>query len=523
MATVVGFDFGTHQTKVCIANNDDPRNVSYDFLSFHNSRSGEDSCVFPSFVQINEDHTLSYGWADEAWCLKAPNPDLAPKVTPTMFAMPPEPTSLTPPPLPAPFTREMAIQLIHKVNKDRKKNGYKKKGKIELTDENIDRAIEIKTRDREAEYQKQLRIWEAACAQQRREYEKKCSDIERRNNEAQSDYERAVAESKVPIEQKYLNFKYLTFTGSNTRNLLSANQVSLLYITYIMFLLEERYGQNFSIQFGVPASPLTYKAQRRLATQILIRAIQLVEDVFQNDLVKFLSCPFEELMRLSELPEFSEEEKESLGIIILPEAAACLTSIVAAGKLTEGKLHLMMDIGGGTTDISFFAVNQKTPKIYWFKSVPYGLNFIREHPGNLSKYKERILDAVNHLKKELIMDFSETNQPLSYLEDSLFGNILVFNGGGSSEKKLCVPYSYFKTIRRISDILPINFRQRELVGMNHILSNAYGLSYQVDDEDQAIKLHPFDLLLKKYKEQVRDAKETPEHHYRYEHGLSEWD
>lgn len=523
MATVVGFDFGTHQTKVCIANNDDPRNVTYDFLSFHNDVVSDDSCVFPSFVQINDDNTLSYGWANDSRCLKKANPALAPARPPIEVKKPAAPVMPFRPLPPGEFTREMAIQLIAKVNQERKKKGLGKKKRISQTEENIEKVIAIKTKELEQKYQQQLGAWGVQYNKLQRDYERRCEQIEQQNKNALLNYEREVAESKVPREQKYLNFKYLTFKGQETKNLLTANQVSLFYITYVLFLIEDRYGQDFSIQFGVPASPATYRAQRRLATQLLIGAIHLVEDVFQNDIHKFLSTSYEELVKLSDLPVFSEDEKESFGIIILPEAAACLTSIVAAGKLTDGKLHLMMDIGGGTTDISFFAVNNQTPKIYWFRSVPYGLNFIREAPENLPKYKNTILGAVNDLKRELIKDFAETNKPLSYLEDSLYGNILVYNGGGSSEKKLCVPYSYFKTIRRISDILPIAFRQRELTGLNHILSNAYGLSYQVDDEAQAIKLHPFDLLLKGYKEQVRNDKPIPEHHEKYEHGLSEWD
>ena len=523
MATVVGFDFGTHQTKVCIANNDDPRNVTHFFLPFRNQFSGEESCVFPSFVQINNDRTLSYGWADEGKCLMAANPALAPAAPPRLLEKPSEPFMPDQPTPPEPFTREMAIQLIAKVNHERKRRGLGKKKRISLTEENIERVIAIKTKEQETKYLDQLARWGNVCKQKRLDYVRKCAATDSHNENALLNYERQAEEAKIPRPQRYSDFKSYAFLGQETKNLLSANQVSLFYITYIVFLLEQRYGQDFSIQFGVPASPSTFRAQRRLATQFLIRAIQLVEDVFQNDFEKFLNSTYEELMALSSLPNFSEEEKESLGIIILPEASACLTSIVSAGKLTEGKLHLLMDIGGGTTDISFFAVNQNKPVIYWFRSVPRGLNFIREHPENFAKYRIAISDAVNQLKMELIKDFSETNQPLSFLEESLYGNILVYNGGGSSEKRLCAPYSYFKTIRRISDILPINFHQRDLIGLNHILSNAYGLSYQVDDEQQAIKLQPFDLLLREYKKQVREAKSAPEHHYKYEHGLSEWD
>ncbi len=523
MATVVGFDFGTHQTKVCIANNDDPRNVTYDFLTFHNNITNEDSCVFPSFVQINEDNTLSYGWADNTLCLKKANNALAPTEPPIPLNKPSAPLMPFRPLPPKTFTREMAIQLIAKVNHERKMKGLGKKQRISLTEENIAKVISIKTKEFEQKYKQELGAWGINYNKQQQDYERRCEQIEQQNKNALLYYEREVAESKVPREQKYINFKYLTFKGQETKNLLTANQVSLFYITYVLFLIEDLYGKDFSIQFGVPASPATYRAQRKLATQLLIGAIHLVEDVFQNDINRFLNSSYEELVTLSDLPTFSEEDKDNYGIIILPEAAACLTSIVAAGKLTEGKLHLMMDIGGGTTDISFFAVNNKTPKIYWFRSVPFGLNFIRETTENLPKYKKTILETVDDLKKDLIKDFAETNKPLSYLEDSLYGNILVYNGGGSSEKKLCAPYSYFKTLRRISDILPIAFRQKELAGLNHILSNAYGLSYQVDNEDQAIKLHPFDLLLKDYKEQVKNDITIPEHHDKYEHGLSEWD
>jgi hypothetical protein len=523
MATVVGFDFGTHQTKVCIANNDDPRNVTHFFLPFHNQLSGEDSCVFPSFVQINENHTLSYGWADERNCMMAANPALAPAALPRILEKPSEPVMPVQPIPPEPFTREMAIQLIANVNHERKMRGLGKKKRISLTDENIERVIAIKTKEQETRYREQLAQWGIVCKQKRQDHIRKCAQVDSHNESARQNYERQVEESKVLKPQRYSNFKSFAFLGQETKNLLSANQVSLFYITYIVFLLEQRYGQDFSIQFGVPASPSTYKAQRRLATQFLVRAIQLVEEVFHNDLDKFLNSTYEDLLALSCLPIFSEEEKEKLGIIILPEASACLTSIVSSGKLTNGKLHLLMDIGGGTTDISFLAVNKNKPIIYWFWSVPLGLNFIREHQDNITKYKAAISDAVNQLKKELVKDFSETNQPLSYLEDSLYGNILVYNGGGSSEKRLCVQYSYFKTIRRISDILPIDFHQRNLIGLNHILSNAYGLSYQVDDENLAIKLQPFNLLLNGYKEQVKEAKSVPDHHYKYEHGLSEWD
>ena len=68
MSITVGLDFGTHQTKVCIENNDNPTNVYYEFLSFEDLDGNRSYCL-PSIIQINKDHTLSYGFCNEDNCL----------------------------------------------------------------------------------------------------------------------------------------------------------------------------------------------------------------------------------------------------------------------------------------------------------------------------------------------------------------------------------------------------------------------------------------------------------------------
>lgn len=59
MAVTVGLDFGTHQTKICIENSDDPHRVTYEFWKW-----ADGGYAFPSVIQINKDHTLSYGHVD---------------------------------------------------------------------------------------------------------------------------------------------------------------------------------------------------------------------------------------------------------------------------------------------------------------------------------------------------------------------------------------------------------------------------------------------------------------------------
>ena len=59
----IGLDFGTHQTKVCIEDSTDPRNITYRFIKFFEGTKDE-SYFLPSIVQINEDNTVTYGRMD---------------------------------------------------------------------------------------------------------------------------------------------------------------------------------------------------------------------------------------------------------------------------------------------------------------------------------------------------------------------------------------------------------------------------------------------------------------------------
>jgi prepilin-type processing-associated H-X9-DG protein len=63
MNYIVGLDFGTHQTKICI---EDTTNVQpiYEFLEFTNSLNNTQSVILPSIVQINKDGRVSYGFVD---------------------------------------------------------------------------------------------------------------------------------------------------------------------------------------------------------------------------------------------------------------------------------------------------------------------------------------------------------------------------------------------------------------------------------------------------------------------------
>ena len=64
MSITVGIDFGTHQTKICVENAENPQQKIYDFLQFDDCNGGF-TLLLPSIVQINKDNTLSYGFVDD--------------------------------------------------------------------------------------------------------------------------------------------------------------------------------------------------------------------------------------------------------------------------------------------------------------------------------------------------------------------------------------------------------------------------------------------------------------------------
>ena len=119
--------------------------------------------------------------------------------------------------------------------------------------------------------------------------------------------------------------------------------------------------------------------RKPFASGYLIQAIRLVEDVFQNNYEKFLATPFEELLSLIPKYEYSADLKMQYGLIILPEAYAALRSLTANSRIPRG-MSIMLDMGGGTTDISFFVIEDNgEPHIYHFESIAKGLNFFLEY------------------------------------------------------------------------------------------------------------------------------------------------
>jgi len=349
-------------------------------------------------------------------------------------------------------------------------------------------------------------------------------------------------------------FKQSTFCTSPeiTMSQNDAMYFSAWYLAFILFDLEEKFGKDFVIQMGAPTDSDHYDRAKQIAVRVLVSAYRLVEDVFQNDKKAFLSCDIDSLKNKTEIVTYSNQIKDEYGILVFPEAYACLKPLTSRGKIANG-MSLMIDIGGGTTDVSFFTIENKLPQVYDFFSINKGLNYLTNALKNeqihlsdlstphtahseslihkiLSKLigsstppitqndttvcmdsnvhsvdeldPERIKLYVGELKKQcnsllqrLQFEFTQqTKIPLFRLNDALKSRPLIYTGGGSTFRKLQVAYFGFKDKKLIShqewDVKSIDDVQEIIkLGLCPILSTSYGLAISVATDN--IERKPF--------------------------------
>jgi hypothetical protein len=171
----------------------------------------------------------------------------------------------------------------------------------------------------------------------------------------------------------------------------SPELLSTLYITFIIFTIKEAYQKKapkqyvpgallknslgntaknktelkFTIQMGIPTEWSQIKNLKRkkkfekiLMTSQFLQQKHKKLSFFLKTPIKTLVSDFNDLKK--SIISISEEEHEkqlnSLGISVYPETAAGLAFITKTKQLLPG-YYTIMDIGGGSTDISFFNLN----------------------------------------------------------------------------------------------------------------------------------------------------------------------
>ena len=347
-----------------------------------------------------------------------------------------------------------------------------------------------------SQYKKDIKNWEAECERIKRNH-----DLKKRQYE----------ESLVEYPMIYRYFKQATFSAYIWDYEIKAQELTVLYLAYIIFRLEERFGSDFSIQMGVPASKATFDRLKPFASGYLIQAIRLVEDVFQNDFEKFLATPYEKLLSMIPKYEYSEDLKMQYGLIILPEAYAALRSLTSNSRIPRG-MSIMLDMGGGTTDISFFVIEDNgEPHIYHFESIAKGLNFFLEYEERHSfrtidfskkkelddlprdifnnafkEFKGNIYTIIKNLTDFLHKDTITRGFTKSAFRDAVQNRPVIYTGGGCYDKRMRMPIYDFSDVKYIDKkILGIpNVVEENRVTIPYsLMATAFGLSIQrLDDE-----------------------------------------
>lgn len=330
---------------------------------------------------------------------------------------------------------------------------------------------------------------------------------------------------------KYFKQSAFQTTEGTRYSQVEGMRYAIWYIAYILFDLEKLYGQDFAIQMGVPTDSSHLDKAKQTAVSIVVSAYKLVEEVFQGDKARFLATPVYELKVITKVAPYSQELKDEYGILVLPEAYACLKPLINKGKIAGG-MSLMVDIGGGTTDMSFFTIKDGRPQIYDFFSLGIGLNYLTgadvsdqesasplvgsasdiDHYRRNNYIKEINLlcnRLINNLKREYR---KQTKLRPSRLTDALRTRPIVYCGGGSTFGSLRLSYGGFRVRLQIT---PKIWNTKAVIQMADIaakdlcpiLTTAYGLSISVVNDD--IQRLPFEEVFQSLRGMEEEHRHSP--------------
>ena len=522
----IGLDFGTHQTKVCIEDSTDPRNITYKFLKFFEGTK-EETYFLPSIVQINKDNTLTYGKIDLNRA-RSYNKSICREKKPKLI-LPPQPKEEPKPKKPSElkilsfeeFRSKRIDAILRKQDlasgkKASTKQRMKKKEAllnpssqkvfqqeysryVKETKDKIRRLTETWIRDSyqiEMRYKERMTAWEKECDKIRAEYAKQSRKWD--------------GPGHIKIYQIYRYFKIATFSkGYKWEMDMNPIKVSIWYLTYVLFQIYKAVGEDSTVQMGIPQSISDAehsKWQVKNAEKVFYSAYRLYLSYPNEE--DFLKASLNELDADTDIDYFEEPDYNiEPGLLVLPEAFASLITLTKEGKISRG-LNLLMDIGGGSTDISLFNVIERRgeylPNISHILSIHKGLNHLFrlyiEDNENISLEEAREIfqtnpdafdDYIYEFRKEIakeiqskiyvpLIDASSRSGITSIqLKDALYSRPVIYTGGGGvydafidSMHVFTDPMSMSKDFISLKNITNKDLTDEEL----SILSVSYGLS-----------------------------------------------
>ncbi len=525
MSYTVGLDFGTHQTKVCIEDASNPASKIYKFFEF-NVLKNKKSVLLPSIVQINKDDTLSYGFVDEKKC-KIILPSYKPEpvleiIEKPVLELPSSPQKTYP-------SKPKRLNIKGASLKEQFIN-------IKQYEESCKR-WKLQCKQIDEDYNKEIEEWELDCWAIRNDYN---YDIDEYNNEIikkEQEFKLAYEKwekEKTPIKQIFRYFKLAAFSKHHWPYEINPQFITIWYLTYVLFQIQNEIGDSFYTQMGVSYSFDTSDAKMQIdnAFKILISVNKLIEEYKSLD--KFLKAKYSELMELTIIDEYNSDDISYYGLNVLPEAFAGLSSITQQKRIERG-MHLLTDIGGGTTDIAFFTITEnRLPDIHAVMSFPIGLNYIFEEYKKKNKnyliseiqqkFRKSQYGFENYIKKyhsqlekktiEMIKNIEQEFNKRKHgwnpkrLYNALEDRPVLYCGGGSIYDSMRIGLHSFSDIKLINkDLLNIlNIKNRNLDNSLYtILATSYGLSIQLESDINMTPIEKvFEHLPKKESDNEKD-------------------
>ena len=551
----IGLDFGTHQSKVCIEDTADPRNRIYTFFKFLRP-DGTKTYFLPSVVQVNKNKTLSYGFVDESNALvlgqkhtfEEPRLELPPK--PQLHKIPKQA------PVAKPLTEEQYVSSLGKkkrykvVTVETTNAEGKKVTKTVKVDAGHERYqnyfIEFESRQRMAKFkwEQENKIKERLNAILMEDYEAQCKEAEEEYKKKHTYWEQSLTDVKAV----YKYFKISTFTQNPSwKGDISPKLLSTWFLTYMLFCIFEEYPDELSFQMGIPESiGEPYAAtQKKTAEDVFYTAYRLYKLFIRKE--DYLNAPIDYLKSVTNFKAYQIDNEQGSQVLILPEAFAGLLSITQQGKIGIG-MTLLVDIGGGSTDISLFNVvsnrSGALPNISRIISIHRGLNYIYslykethyemdiEEIRKLFAKKPSAFQAeIDTFRKELVslvqdeiygpLVMAALKQGISKerLMPIIEGRPVIFSGGGGVYEvfhrnihMFTEPVSVSKDLLSLKNVTEKRISDEEL----SILSVAYGLSIPQVREPV---MTPLTQLFNHIQIREERAKQSSS----YEHGMTDVD
>lgn len=489
-AVKIGLDFGTHYTKVCVEDSTDRRNRRYSFLKFSNP-NGESSFVFPSVVQLNKDNTLSYGFVDTsnaAMVEELPEKDAPLKPVEPQYRKYkyfPEPIKPVAPSYPK--AKKGAITDFAAL-----RDAIREKERQEVAEQ--------WAKEDQKKYEKAKAEYEKRCKQRDEAIAKDKEEVDAYNRNLREVYEKGLKrweqfQQRKPrqIPATFWSFKQMVFSnGFDWRFDIDPMLVSIWYLCYVFFELDAEYGtESLVVSMGTSSGRHNWQKNKEKATQIILTVYDLIENVYNHDQKKFLRATLDELKSVTVIKEFSQTAKDDNQISVFPEAYANLNPLAKQKRFGAG-VNAVVDIGGGTTDISIFVAPMgEEVKIFDYESIPYGVNAIEKDGRDVHCH------AVESRIDRFSMKIKNHAQSVGVKQDEARRIVskrpIVFTGGGSMITELRRPYVGFTDIIHMGKAVSNNYSiddAIEVTGKIPMLSTALGLALCGSDADIPLITYP---------------------------------